>query len=71
MKLFTQQVVSVGKITPQNVQFLGTGFFVSESMVVTTWPKDQLESQYLMYFESSTKLSLMNKPPVVIIKDIC
>lgn len=36
MQLFTQQVVTIGKITPQNVQMLGTGFFISENKVATT-----------------------------------
>lgn len=36
MQLFTQQVVVIGKITPQHVQMLGTGFFISENQVATT-----------------------------------
>lgn len=36
MQLFTQQVVTIGRITPQHVQMLGTGFFVSGNKVATT-----------------------------------
>lgn len=36
MQLFTQQVVTIGKITPQHVQMLGTGFFINNKKVVTT-----------------------------------
>ncbi len=36
MQLFTQQVVTIGRITPQHVQMLGTGFFISENKVATT-----------------------------------
>lgn len=36
MQLFTQQVVTIGKITPRHVQMLGTGFFVSSNKVATT-----------------------------------
>ncbi len=36
MQLFTQQVVTIGKITPQHVQMLGTGFFISSNKVATT-----------------------------------
>jgi hypothetical protein len=36
VQLFTQQVVTIGKITPQHVQMLGTGFFISSNKVATT-----------------------------------
>jgi len=36
VQLFTQQVVTIGKVTPQHVQMLGTGFFISENKVATT-----------------------------------
>ncbi len=36
MQLFTQQVVTIGKITPQHVEMLGTGFFISSNKVATT-----------------------------------
>lgn len=36
MQFFTQQVVTIGRITPQHVQILGTGFFVSANKVATT-----------------------------------
>lgn len=36
MQLFTQQVVTIGKVTPQHVQMLGTGFFISSNKVATT-----------------------------------
>ncbi|MEK6788616.1 MAG: serine protease [Pseudomonadota bacterium] len=36
MQLFTQQVVTIGRITPQHVEMLGTGFFISGNKVATT-----------------------------------
>nr|AKN38136.1 hypothetical protein [Vibrio tasmaniensis] len=36
MQLFTQQVVTVGKVTPQHIKMLGTGFFISKNKVATT-----------------------------------
>ena len=36
MHIFTQQVVTVGRITPQGVNMLGTGFFISGNKVATT-----------------------------------
>ncbi|HDX9008790.1 S1 family peptidase [Aeromonas dhakensis] len=36
MQLFTQQVVTIGRITPQHVEMLGTGFFISSNKIATT-----------------------------------
>lgn len=36
MQLFTQQVVTIGKITPQHIEMMGTGFFISKNKVATT-----------------------------------
>lgn len=36
MQLFTQQVVTIGKVTPQHIEMLGTGFFISKNKVATT-----------------------------------
>jgi len=36
LQLFTQQVVTIGKITPQHIVMLGTGFFISSNKIATT-----------------------------------
>lgn len=36
LNLFTQQVVTIGKITPQHIEMLGTGFFITQNKIATT-----------------------------------
>jgi hypothetical protein len=36
VQLFTQQVVTIGKVTPQHIEMLGTGFFISKNKIATT-----------------------------------
>lgn len=36
MQRFTQQVVTIGRVTPQHIEMLGTGFFVSNNKIATT-----------------------------------
>lgn len=36
LQLFTQQVVTIGKITPQHIEMLGSGFFITKNKIATT-----------------------------------